>query len=712
MLRLTRLPRPLLYALIVAAMLGLSTSLSRPSEAAQPQPPAEAAHTDQIIVAFRPASDTAAQAAAQPDQVAGMLSADAGTTLDYLRPLAEHAHVLRLDSLRPYAEIKAIAKQIAARPDVLYAEPDAIVFPTLTPNDPGYSFTYSWNIWPLAADNYGANLPSAWDITTGSASVGVAVIDSGGLLGHEDLAGRTRPGNPGYDMISNTFIANDGDSRDADPSDPGDWVTPAEVRPGCGSSPSSWHGSHVAGTIGASANNSIGVAGINWVSPLLFMRAIGKCGGYSSDIIDSIRWASGLTVAGLPLNPNPARVINMSLGFSDPSTTTCDNSIQEAVSAATAAGTVIVVAAGNEGVNAANTQPANCAGVITVAASRRDGGRASYSNFGATVEIAAPGGEESEGYMIWSTVNAGTTIPTVDAYGGYAGTSMAAPHVTGVASLMLSVNPALTPDQVRQILQSTATPFPAGSTCSGQCGAGIVNAGAAVDEAARRVRTVGYGSASQTISETAGAVSVPVTLSLASDKAIAVPYTVSGTATGADHSLTSGTLSIPAGQKSASLSFSLTDDAVVDPDETIVITLGTPTGAPTPATLAEPSVHTITIRDDESPEGQLSPASLGFGDQQLSTTSAAKAATLTNISSQPLAISDIAVTGADFARSGGTCATTFPTTLAAGDSCTILVTFTPTAAGARSGGLSAVTDGAGSDYSVALAGQGLRGLLS
>ena len=207
-------------------------------------------------------------------------------------------------------------------------------------------------------------------------------------------------------------------------------------------------------------------------------RVLGKCGGYTSDIADAIIWSSGGTVSGVPANANPARVLNISLGGIG----SCDNTTQNAINSARSRGASVIVAAGNENMNAANASPANCSGVVTVASVNRSGGRSYFSNFGTIVEVAAPGGDirSSSANGILSTLNTGTTTPGSDAYAFYQGTSMATPHVVGVVALMLSVKPTLTPDQVTSILQSTARAFPA--TCS-QCGSGIVNANAAVDAA-------------------------------------------------------------------------------------------------------------------------------------------------------------------------------------------------------------------------------------
>jgi serine protease len=406
------------------------------------------------------------------------LSAAAGLTLQVVRPMSGDAQVLRLPERLPTEQVRLIARRLMALPEVAYAEPDLILQHTLLPNDPQYAS--EWHYFAPSAGNYGINAPAAWDITTGAAGVVVAVIDTG-ITDHADLSGRTVPG---YDFIGDVLVANDGNGRDADPGDPGDWITAAENSSGyfagCGAGDSSWHGTHTAGTVGAASNNGLGVAGVNWNSKILPVRVLGKCGGYTSDIADGMRWAAGLSVVGVPNNPNPARVLNLSLGGFD----SCGSTTQTAINAITAAGTTVVVSAGNSNANAAGFTPANCNGVITVAATDRDGARAYYSNYGATVEISAPGGAQGFGNDpdgVLSTLNTGTQGPLADTYVYYQGTSMAAPHVSGVASLLYSLDPSLAPAQVLQVLQDTVTHFPSGSTCNtSNCGSGIVNAGAAV----------------------------------------------------------------------------------------------------------------------------------------------------------------------------------------------------------------------------------------
>jgi serine protease len=391
-----------------------------------------------------------------------------GVALNQVRTTALGSQVLQVDRRLSLAEASRLAADIAASdPNVEYAEPDRIMRHTLTPNDTRYS--EKWHYFESAG---GINAPPAWDKSTG-AGVVVAVIDTG-YRPHADLVANILPG---YDFIGDTFVANDGNGRDSDASDPGDWINAGECGPGdpVTFEASSWHGTHVAGTVAAVTNNANGVAGVAFGAKVVPARVLGKCGGYTSDIADAIVWSSGGSVSGVPANANPAKVLSISLGGGG----SCDTTTQNAINSARSRGASVIVAAGNSNANAANFSPANCAGVVTVAAVGRNGGKASYSNFGATVEVAAPGGSGGANSVL-STLNTGSTTPGTDSYALYNGTSMATPHVSGVVALMLSAKSTLTPDQVSSILQTTARAFPA--TCS-QCGSGIVNANAAVDAA-------------------------------------------------------------------------------------------------------------------------------------------------------------------------------------------------------------------------------------
>jgi serine protease len=452
--------------------------------------------TDQIIIQFG-ASERAlspAETARRQDR----LNAAAGRPLTFVRPMSGGAYVYRLPSPLAEREFAAIAANLAALPEVSHAEPDIVLRHTgrvpaqppaqsgvspreasASPNDP--SFADQWHYRYTSGVMEGVNLEPAWNITTGSPDIVVAVLDTGIVL-HADLVGRTVPG---YDFITSLSQANDNDhpakdnSRDADPSDPGDWQAADDCGPGSSAYPSSWHGTHVAGTIGAASNNGGDVAGVNWQAKLLPARVLGRCGGELSDVIDAIRWSAGLAVPGAPPNTNPARVINMSLGGGG----TCSPLMQSAINDAAAAGALSVVAAGNSLDIADFYTPASCNNVITVAATTRAGDLAWYSNFGSVVEVSAPGGETNSKPAdgVLSTFNTGSQGPGNDTLGFYQGTSMAAPHVAGVASLLLGLDPGLTPAEVSDIIQTTARDFPPGSDCvPWACGEGIVDAFAAL----------------------------------------------------------------------------------------------------------------------------------------------------------------------------------------------------------------------------------------
>lgn len=438
---------------------------------------------EQLIIQFNSSETLYLPAQISEGMMLPSLSQFARIDLQYARPMSGDMHVLRLPKALPLSDVELIAQRMAELDGVIMVEPDywrtVVERPLYVSwfaggvNDP--QLGSQWHYDYAAGTSEGINVFPAWNINTGGGVV-VAVIDTG-IVTHADLAGQTVPG---YDFISNTSISNDGDGRDNDPSDPGDWTSVGECGLGWPGFDSSWHGTHVAGTVAAKTNNGLGVAGISYDSKISAVRVLGKCGGLTSDIVDAIRWAAGLSVPGVPANANPADVINMSLGGSG----ACAASEQDAINDAINAGTTIVVAAGNSNVDASGSSPGNCNGVITVAASDRGGDKASYSNFGSTIEVSAPGGEtglfSSNGVL--STLNSGTTSPNNDTYVYYQGTSMAAPHVAGVAALIMAEAPNYTPAQLLQLLQSTSRPFPGGSSCNTSiCGTGIVDATAALN---------------------------------------------------------------------------------------------------------------------------------------------------------------------------------------------------------------------------------------
>lgn len=400
--------------------------------------------------------------------VAQDLSALAGVPLYYVRPSSavEGRHIVKADRKLSEQETEEMRQNLAKDPNVTLVEEDKLLNIAATPNDTQY--TSQWHYYETTG---GLRANTAWDNATGTGVV-VAVLDTG-YRPHADLNANILPG---YDMISDSFVGNDGNARDNNPQDPGDWIIANECGGTHAAEDSSWHGTHVSGTIAAVTNNSSGVAGVAYGAKVVPVRVLGKCGGYTSDIADGIIWASGGTVSGAPTNPNPAKVINMSLGGSG----ACDSTTQAAINTARANGAVIVIASGNDNSNANNFNPGNCTGVVNVASTNRSGGRAYYSNYGTSIDVAAPGGamnSANDPNGILSTYNTGTTTPGADSYGYSQGTSMAAPHVAGVAALIVQKKPAATPDEIETILKTTTRSFPA--TCT-NCGTGIVDAAAAV----------------------------------------------------------------------------------------------------------------------------------------------------------------------------------------------------------------------------------------
>ncbi len=299
--------------------------------------------------------------------------------LQKLRRLAAGgAEVVRADRKLDRVEAESLMRQLAADPNVEYVEVDQRMYAVLTPNDT--RFSEQWGFGTTAA---GINVQPAWDKSTG-AGVVVAVIDTG-ITSHADLNANLLPG---YDFISDTFVSRDGDGRDANPNDEGDWNPVAgECYLNSPVANSSWHGTHVAGTVAAVTNNASGVAGTAFGAKVVPVRVLGRCGGLTSDIADAITWASGGTVSGVPANANPAEVINLSLGGGG----TCSSTYQTAINGAVGRGTTVVVAAGNSNTNVSSSVPANCPNVIAVAATTSAGSRASFSNYGTGIDISAPG---------------------------------------------------------------------------------------------------------------------------------------------------------------------------------------------------------------------------------------------------------------------------------------------------------------------------------
>ncbi|MGS0755162.1 S8 family peptidase [Roseateles sp. GG27B] len=503
--------------------------------------------TARVIVRFKPTADSVRAKALS-------MTADAATAQDVAQTRATALGLrtglntrlsqglkaqLSLDSRTHVITASGINSAALVQRLVLDSEVELVVVDqrrrhTLAPNDPFYATAApsgpTVGQWYLKTASSvpgevvsSINAPSAWDITIGTSNIVVAVLDTGVRKDHPDLAAQFVGG---YDMISNAATSGKGSlGRNSDASDPGDYVTQADITggtlgSGCDAtdiSNSSWHGTRVSGLIAAASNNGRGMAGVAWGVKILPVRVLGKCGGYDSDIMDGMKWAAGIAVAGLPTNPNPAKVLNLSLG----GTSTCDAIdkagrplvgalYRDTINQVIAKGATVVVAAGNSEGQAVGL-PGNCPGVITVTGLRHVGSKVGFSSVGPEVSIAAPGGNcvNLSGaclYPMFSTTNSGITTPVLidDAYtnnSASVGTSFSTPIVAGTVALMLSVRPSMTSTEVTAMLQKTARPFvtTGGSAAIPQCvapsstvtqdecycttstcGAGMLDAGAAV----------------------------------------------------------------------------------------------------------------------------------------------------------------------------------------------------------------------------------------
>ncbi len=313
--------------------------------------------------------------------------------------------------------------------------------PLRTPNDPMLN-----QMWHL--DQIGAK--QAWDRTVGTSSQRVGVIDTGLVRSHPEFAGRVAGG---FDFISSSNTANDGNGRDADFNDAGD---------ACGGGGNSFHGTHVAGTIGAGTDNGQGIAGLNWNAGLVIARALGRCGGSNVDIMEAAAWMAGARINGVPdVGANKVSVMNLSLG----SAGTCSSFEQQTVDFVNNAGTIMVIAAGNDG--GAIGSPANCRGTVSVGAVGPTNVRTGYSSFGSTLSVMAPGGDfRFSGGGVLSTL--GTS------FGSQQGTSMASPHVAGAISLIQAAQPSLGRAAIVDLLRST------GASCTNCQGIPAIRIGAAL----------------------------------------------------------------------------------------------------------------------------------------------------------------------------------------------------------------------------------------
>jgi len=438
---------------------------------------------------------------------------------------------------------------------------------TRVPNDPLYlaggaagPASGQWYLRPPTAQTPSAiNAEQAWDLTTGDPSVIVAVLDTGVRFDHADLTGKLLPG---YDFITDVDVANDGGGRDADASDPGDWVTAADIATtkfaNCEEANSSWHGTMVAGLVAAATDNGVGMAGTGWAIRVLPVRVLGKCHGSSSDIVAAMRWAAGIAVPGVPANPNPAKVVNLSLGGEGG----CSAEYQAAISELAARGVIVVAAAGNSAGRAVN-RPANCPGAIGVVALRHIGTKVGFSDLGPEIGIAAPGGNcvNLMGaclFPILTTSNAGTTTPVAgssiytDATNISVGTSFSSPLVAGTVGLMASLRPAITPADARRLLQATARAFPFRGAPDDTGGPVVACVAPTATDQLQCYCTTGLCGAGMLDARAA----VAATIGLLPRIAVAPAAPLAGEAV----TLSSAATELPAGRSVASYSWTLVDD--------------------------------------------------------------------------------------------------------------------------------------------------------
>lgn len=561
------------------AQSSLKLNARQASLAGLPGPPENEEVVGTLIVKLRASGSQLAQA--QGGAYVRSLSNMNDPGVKAVRAMSETTSLVTLDTPMKLSEAKAVAARLASDPAVEYAEPDVAMKPFAVPTDAEF-VPKQWNLYPPLVTYAGsvvvpmgqpakttsalptgaANLITAWDRTTGSDTVVVAIVDTG-IVNHPDLnnAGLAGPLTTyvpggrflaGYDFVSTNALGLPNGTvegaegagevgRDANPADPGDALQNGDrTNPLCndntpnkgtvGGAPSTWHGTHSAGIVAATTSTTgtgVGIAGIGWNVKVVPVRALGRCGGAMSDVADAIKWAAGVAVTTAPIpvpaaSANPAKVILVGAGGK--AGVACGPTLQAAIDAAIAAGSVVVAAAGNEGSITGISSPANCNGVIAVTAHTINGENSTYSNIGPvggagpnpTISAAGGGSPASlgfgspiddplwDGYYIWSTAPSGDGGPAAPpAYRGKIGTSPAAAQVAGVAALIKSVAPNATPAQIASAITTSARPFPDGTKCApgaeyaGRCGIGMLDATRALQAAGPPVITTAP--ASQTV---------------------------------------------------------------------------------------------------------------------------------------------------------------------------------------------------------------------
>jgi len=603
--------RPILLNTVLALWSALA--LTQAQAQRLPQRAALGPVEGEVIVAFRPEATTlrmhalaarsdgdAARAALQAR--ASALGGRVGRTLVSRAAVGSGVQVVHADGI----SAEALAHELAADPEVLYAEPNGRKRASTAPNDPLYSSGPAISgsrggpvvgQWYLRAPSAAVasstadivspiNAEAAWALTQGSGSVVVAVLDTGVRKDHPDLAGRLLPG---YDFVSDATVANDGDGRDADPSDPGDWVTAAEARTStfvnCSASDSSWHGTATASLVGARTNDGVGMAGAAPGVLILPVRVLGKCYGSDGDITAGMRWAAGIHVDGVPDNPYPAKIINMSLGGG-----TCNTTYQSLIAELRNAGVLVVASAGNSAGEPLEA-PASCAGVVGVVAVRNVGTKVGFSSLGSATTpagIAAPGGNcvNTTGaclYPVIAATNSGSTAPAVstwfDSFNFEVGTSFSSPLAAAAAALVASVRPASTPDELRAYLSNSARAFPTrgGTAGIGQCQTPAANV--TQDECYCTTSTCGAG-----MLDAAGAVTAAMPATL-----LNISYYPVGVTTGNPVDLRITGLQLRSGRSVLSYSWTLVDGGGAS------VGFASSSNAST-ATLATTAAGTATVR--------------------------------------------------------------------------------------------------------------------
>lgn len=465
------------------------------------------------------------------------VSSFANTRLVPVRRLATGGWLLQATKPVSRAQAHDVMREFAMRAEIAHAQPDYNYQPASA--DPG--FGAQWHLTGVVAPSYdcmpaatckqaGANVEAGWSYSTGSGIV-IAVLDTGYTEQPDITANLASPntntGKVGYDFVSSSPVNYDQNDpaildpsgRDANAHDPGDYV---------GASHSSWHGTHVMGLAAAAYNNGLYGAGVAPTAKLMPVRVLGAGGGSDADIADGIIWASGGVIPGMSaFNTTPAKVINMSLGGAHACTPS--SNIQLAINAARANGTIVVVAAGNSNIDVSGFTPAGCSGVVAVGATGYTGATATlnggtpYSNYGAGVALAAPGGgfirQLETGWTLvplYSTFNTGITTPGSASFAGDSGTSMAAPLVAGLAAAIASSKPWLSPDQIRNYITGHTHAWGTGGVPvpAKPLGSGLMDAAAALAAASGAVAPGGatFTSSPADVVIPAGATTAPYTL--------------------------------------------------------------------------------------------------------------------------------------------------------------------------------------------------------